>query len=728
MTGPIAASGNTVFRDYAVDGVPASGPNQPAKSDIRALFVEIDQLIDTSIYTPKVFGALGDGVTNDRVAVQAAIDALNALYVVDGVARTLWFDTVYIVGGAKHANGFSIIDLKSGVNFDGPGGMKLAANTNVAASVFSATFSGTTMTVTAVTSGTWAPNQFLSAAGRVLPAAVQIVSQLTGSGLVVGATFQVSANCGTIASPVVVSGCSRMVEMMGNYSSSPSPGIVNTTYRNILLDYNGANNCAGGTIWSWNSTISIQTADSVVFDGLRFRNNGGSNDIVLGLLQTTLTAFRCRVINCSFQNVSTRVNASSRDYSTIVANGAHIGISCNTFALGPTLNGVAVELYGLDVNANGNTVSGYWAFSNVAGLPGQTSKNISLTGNTIQDCNVGIVLWTMDASAKLQGVAIVGNSFDCNLGNPGGPYFINGVEQVTAGSEIRDLLIEANVFQNNDLSDTARNKWGIGLFRVLSATICGNMLSGISGEGIYITGTLDPCAITITNNHLINVGYTSASAANKTGITIDASGSTGSLLIQGNVINPMAGYTLTFGIKNRLSVSGGQINGNVVLLATTPVDNTGVGVRVTVVGQIPGTATNDVAIAGNVGEYVESVIASGSAVALTTATPKTITSISLTAGDWDVSALGSISNSGANFTQFGFSLSGTTNTLDTTPGKLNFATLSGGTAPGGSALNVAIPSYKLRLAAPTTVYLVSQATFTGGTAAAFGIISARRPR
>lgn len=581
--GLIDISGRAAFRDYETDGVPASGIHNPVKSEIRALFTQIDSLVDTtsSVYTPKNFGALGDGVTNDRVAVQAAIDALNALYVVDGVARTLWFDTVYIVGGAKHANGLSIIDLKSGVNFDGPGGMKLAANTNVASAVFSATFSGTTMTITAVTSGTTltASQQFLNGAGRVLPAALQIVSQLTGSGLVVGATFQVSANCGTIASPVVVSGCSRMVEMMGNYSSSPSPGIVNTTYRNILLDYNGANNCAGGTIWSWNSTISIQTADSVVFDGLRFRNNCGSNDIVLGLLQTTLTAFRCRVINCSFQNVSTRVNASSRDYSTIVANGAHIGISCNTFALGPTLNGVAVELYGLDVNANGNTVSGYWAFSNVAGLPGQTSKNISLTGNTIHDCNVGIVLWTMNASAKLQGVSIVGNSFDCNLGNPGGPYFINGVEQVTAGSEIRDLLIEANVFQNLDLSDTSRNKWGIGLYRVLSATITGNMLTGISGEGIYITGTLDPCAISITNNHLINVGYTSASAANKTGITIDASGSTGSLLIQGNVINPIAGYTLTFGIKNALGISSGKIQNNVIYLASTLVSNTGAGVE-----------------------------------------------------------------------------------------------------------------------------------------------------
>jgi len=48
------------------------------------------------------------------------------------------------------------------------------------------------------------------------------------------------------------------------------------------------------------------------------------------------------------------------------------------------------------------------------------------------------------------------------------------------------------------------------------------------------------------------------------------------------------------------------------------------------------TTTNDSATAGNVGEYVESVIVTGSSTALTTATAKTVTSISLTAGDWDV--------------------------------------------------------------------------------------------
>jgi len=55
---------------------------------------------------------------------------------------------------------------------------------------------------------------------------------------------------------------------------------------------------------------------------------------------------------------------------------------------------------------------------------------------------------------------------------------------------------------------------------------------------------------------------------------------------------------------------------------------------------IVGTTTNNNANAGSVGEVVSSSVAVGSAVSLTTAagafTGKTITSISLTAGDWNV--------------------------------------------------------------------------------------------
>jgi hypothetical protein len=69
-------------------------------------------------------------------------------------------------------------------------------------------------------------------------------------------------------------------------------------------------------------------------------------------------------------------------------------------------------------------------------------------------------------------------------------------------------------------------------------------------------------------------------------------------------------------------------------------------------GQLPGTATNDSAAAGDVGEYVSSVIATGSATSFTTATAKNITSISPTAGDWDVQGECWINSSAASTAQY----------------------------------------------------------------------------
>jgi hypothetical protein len=55
------------------------------------------------------------------------------------------------------------------------------------------------------------------------------------------------------------------------------------------------------------------------------------------------------------------------------------------------------------------------------------------------------------------------------------------------------------------------------------------------------------------------------------------------------------------------------------------------------VGEIERPSATGNASAGNVGEYVSTTVLVGSAVSMTTATPVTIATISLTSGDWDVS-------------------------------------------------------------------------------------------
>lgn len=145
----------------------------------------------------------------------------------------------------------------------------------------------------------------------------------------------------------------------------------------------------------------------------------------------------------------------------------------------------------------------------------------------------------------------------------------------------------------------------------------------------------------------------------------------------------------------------------------------------TAVATVVGTATNDSAAAGGIGEYVESLVATGSAVSLTTATAANVTSISLTAGDWTVSGNINFNATTATVTGCVGGILSTSATLPTDGSEVYsgvqltaFSTTDG----------VTLQNKRFSLSGTTTVYLVAKSTFSAGTVAAFGKISARRVR
>lgn len=150
-------------------------------------------------------------------------------------------------------------------------------------------------------------------------------------------------------------------------------------------------------------------------------------------------------------------------------------------------------------------------------------------------------------------------------------------------------------------------------------------------------------------------------------------------------------------------------------------------------GQLPGTATNDNAGAGDVGEYLESVVAVGSAVPLVNATPKDITTLTLSPGDWEITASVNVLGSGTtSFSGAIGSISPTLNTLDTTP--LAFGIVTYGASPvvtpaaTAGVLNMNCGPVRKSLSVSTPFHLVGQGMFTLSTATAWGTIRARRLR
>jgi hypothetical protein len=214
-------------------------------------------------------------------------------------------------------------------------------------------------------------------------------------------------------------------------------------------------------------------------------------------------------------------------------------------------------------------------------------------------------------------------------------------------------------------------------------------------------------------------------------ISNGAGGSTGTGVVLPQGTNSSTAVTLmTDGVNDvwlantpagigALPTAGGTVSGNLAVTGTlTPSQTNG----------IVGTTTNNNANAGSVGEFISSNVPVGSAITLAGSFTQTnITSISLTAGDWDV--WGNVIYGGASaiYTDIQGSTSLVSATISTPPNGGSYYQLAA-SFTNGATLGLPVGTMRLSLAATTTVFLVANAGFTGTGAVAYGFIGARRRR
>ena len=145
--------------------------------------------------------------------------------------------------------------------------------------------------------------------------------------------------------------------------------------------------------------------------------------------------------------------------------------------------------------------------------------------------------------------------------------------------------------------------------------------------------------------------------------------------------------------------------------------------RVAKQGQFLGTATNDSATTGNIGEEIESLVAAGGALSLTTATPRQLAFVFLGAGDWDVEANINFSSTGATVTDTRGGISLTTAVIPNDGSEAYSGAIAATTIETAT-----ISRKRISLAAGASIYLNAQSTFSAGTVVVFGKLSARRVR
>jgi hypothetical protein len=303
-----------------------------------------------------------------------------------------------------------------------------------------------------------------------------------------------------------------------------------------------------------------------------------------------------------------------------------------------------------------------------------------------------------------------------------------------ANGELAINITDGKLFYKDNAAAVQVIGW-----KVVPATAGGTgQTSYAIGDLLYAntTTTLAKLADVATGNALISGGVGVAPSWGKIGLTTHVSGilpvanggtnaSTASITSFNNITGYSAsGATGTTTTDLVFSTSPSITTPTLVGDATLSTGNV---VFSTSGKGIAGTTTNDNASAGVVGEFVSATLGAAPGTSLTTLTSKNITSISLTAGDWDVSGrVGMYNATAATWV----ALHGGISTVSATLANEDYyIDQPDGVSASLWNFQLTVPQVRISIASTTTVYLVTLPVFTGGSGViGFGSISARRVR
>lgn len=281
---------------------------------------------------------------------------------------------------------------------------------------------------------------------------------------------------------------------------------------------------------------------------------------------------------------------------------------------------------------------------------------------------------------------------------------------------------------------------GISLFSHSSAGTLSFNYSYITNSGASTTAsTCSAGTLTFRSSEVlfpITTSSTGVITANRTSFNCGAINQTS--LTCGGGTSSIVFTELVGGTATALSVGGTLTLNNCVIQSSNTNAISGAGTlfysglffsasssKISTTTQVGGVIQGGQTQAPSVGFVGQSISSTASAVATTNATAKTIASIALTPGIWDISAIAAaVPTSGTNVAQIQqVGISTTDNTLT---GTLGIEFYQNNFVGGAATLSGVVPQYRVTLTSNTTYYLVVVNFYTSTTCPTNGRISATR--
>ncbi len=402
------------------------------------------------------------------------------------------------------------------------------------------------------------------------------------------------------------------------------------------------------------------------------------------------------------------------------SSGETIFIRPGTYTENLTLKaGVNLTAFECDSSLNG---TGHVIISGTCTMT--TAGTVTISGIQLQTNSAALLAVTGSAAS----IVILDNC-----------YLNMGTSAITYSSSSASSAININSCSGN-ISTT-----GIAAFTHTSAGTLSISYSDITNTGLSVTAatasagtlTIFSCYLEFaisnssTNSYQERNSHTNTTAINLTGLTIAGTAGLGSNFMRNcyhssgtaTAISVSAGGTLVItggGVSstNTNAISGaGTLNYSSIAFSNSSLINT-----TTQFGGVAQGIQFQAPSAGFLGEQIRATVTQAAAITLTTLTSANVTSISLTAGIWDVSGVICYGN-GATGNSFASAITSVSAGLGT----------AGDNGIGGTAsptalqdMSYTIPSFRFTLTATTTIYLVAFAAVVAGTMKAYGRISGTR--